>query len=332
LKNIAIYAIISIQLFIAIYLSYTIYLKNKVQNRSVSPMKLTKTTSYSSNKLIYYYEPTSNTSETIENNWIPPKVTYTINSDSLNEQHDYNIKKGSKTYRIITLGDSFTFGDGVSTQDNWTELLEKELNSHYTCEGADTYEVINLGVRGYDTEYEVERFRLRGVKYEPDLVIWTFGDLKRFKELMYPLAQKLKNENIDYILQKEKEFYGYNLNKSQVNENTLLSVANGLVARSLTKEQIIERQNVLISSFDEIFNNPLLYIEINDADKEIVKKIFSTRLSSKKIFTTYSFKNEERLPDYHFNLEGHKKMMENTLSTLIINKLLPCQIIKKQPK
>ena len=36
--------------------------------------------------------------------------------------------------------------------------------------------MLNLGLYGYDIEYAVERFRVRGQKYDPDLIIWLIKD------------------------------------------------------------------------------------------------------------------------------------------------------------
>ena len=58
------------------------------------------------------------------------------------------IKKNKDTFRIITLGDSFTFGMYINTKDNWTELLEDKLNSDMGCKNISMFEVINLGVGG----------------------------------------------------------------------------------------------------------------------------------------------------------------------------------------
>ena len=66
--------------------------------------------------------------------------------------------------RIVALGDSFTFGQGVDADERFTDLLEQEF---------DRLEVVNLGVCGYGTDQEVRVFEEVGVRYEPDLVLLT---------------------------------------------------------------------------------------------------------------------------------------------------------------
>jgi hypothetical protein len=60
--------------------------------------------------------------------WDHTRAYYTFNQDGLNERYDYNTTKPDGIFRIITLGDSFTFGHFVDTKDNWTERLEDLLN------------------------------------------------------------------------------------------------------------------------------------------------------------------------------------------------------------
>lgn len=116
------------------------------------------------------------------------KSVYNINSDTLNSVKDYSVQKPANTYRIITLGDSWTFGLYVNTEDNWPSVLERKLNS--TCKGKN-YEVINLAVEGYDTAYSLERYRRRGTKYKPDLVLWMHVDMFRYMEAILPSINKI---------------------------------------------------------------------------------------------------------------------------------------------
>lgn len=58
----------------------------------------------STSNLKYFYEPKPNIKYHHHN------TEYFINSDGLHEIKEYSIKKPEDTFRIITLGDSFTFG------------------------------------------------------------------------------------------------------------------------------------------------------------------------------------------------------------------------------
>jgi len=148
-------------------------------------------------KFKYFYSLKNNLVE--KNIWLNKEITYNYNSDGLHETNDYSLEKQPNVFRIITLGDSFTFGQNVDTKNNWTELLENELNNNQLafCENK-KFEVINLGVFGYGIPYIVERYRISGQKYNPDLVIWLESGtgFTRNKELTEPIILAcLEKEN-----------------------------------------------------------------------------------------------------------------------------------------
>jgi tetratricopeptide (TPR) repeat protein/lysophospholipase L1-like esterase len=70
--------------------------------------------------------------------------------------------------RIILLGDSVVVGFGIREIDH---LMSRQLERLYP-EGA--VEVLNLAVSGYCTRSEVELLKVKGVRYDPDLVILVF--------------------------------------------------------------------------------------------------------------------------------------------------------------
>src|SRR3989344_7968954 len=106
-------------------------------------------------------------------------------------------EKDLKNFRIITLGDSFTFGQYINTNQNYSEILEDNLNNNLHCREIKHFDVINLGVPGYDLEYEVERFNLKGLNYNPDLVIWLINDwnISIINELMKPINEELLKDS-----------------------------------------------------------------------------------------------------------------------------------------
>ena len=91
------------------------------------------------------------------------------NSDGLRDI-EYSTEKAAGVTRIIVVGDSIAYGLGVSREETYTTRLENILNHKY----GDTYEVINLGVNGYWTVQIYERFKDKGLKYKPDIVIYGY--------------------------------------------------------------------------------------------------------------------------------------------------------------
>jgi lysophospholipase L1-like esterase len=72
--------------------------------------------------------------------------------------------------RILALGDSFTWGDGIArTEDTWPYVLERFLRAR----GVEAI-VFNLADRGYTTVNEAEVLSSVGWWLEPDLVVVQF--------------------------------------------------------------------------------------------------------------------------------------------------------------
>jgi len=67
-----------------------------------------------------------------------------------------------RTFRILFLGDSQVFGDGVAHEDTFVEILQAELSQ---------IEAINAGVIGYGTDQQLLYYERGGAKLNPDLTI-----------------------------------------------------------------------------------------------------------------------------------------------------------------
>jgi lysophospholipase L1-like esterase len=97
------------------------------------------------------------------------------NRMGLREDRDYEPGKPTNTIRIVGIGDSGMFGWDVEQGEEYLAVLESNLNAR--ADGR-VYEVINLGVPGYNTQLEVESLRMKGLQYRPDIVIvgWCDND------------------------------------------------------------------------------------------------------------------------------------------------------------
>jgi len=74
-------------------------------------------------------------------------------------------------FRIIGLGDSFTFGRGVRVGDTFLARLQQRLDAEPE-RGA--FEVLNWGTAGYDTRDEAALLAHRGPTFDPNLVVLCF--------------------------------------------------------------------------------------------------------------------------------------------------------------
>ncbi len=87
---------------------------------------------------------------------------------------EYPREKPAGAFRILSLGDSTTFGFKVAPAQLYHSLVEAALNRR-EGPGGRTYEVINGGVPGYSSTQGLLFFQLRGVALRPDLVTIHFG-------------------------------------------------------------------------------------------------------------------------------------------------------------
>lgn len=154
-----------------------------------------------STNLKYFYEPKPNSISKFVQKWSGVESNYSINSDSLNEIIEYPISKDNDVFRIITIGDSFTFGLYVDQRSSYPKLLETSLNSKIKCDGISRFEVINLGVYGYDLEYAIQRLNKRGLKYNPDLVVWlvNYWNFEKINEYIIPITKQSYYQSIEQL-------------------------------------------------------------------------------------------------------------------------------------
>ena len=87
-------------------------------------------------------------------------------ADSMRDQN-YSSKKEEKSYRIVVVGDSFTFGPYLQFDDTFSKKLERWLNLN---KNQPKVEVLSFGFSGSSTKDEV-KYVNEAVKYNPDLII-----------------------------------------------------------------------------------------------------------------------------------------------------------------
>lgn len=85
-------------------------------------------------------------------------VEVKINSEGL---RDYEHESVSKKFKLLALGDSMTFGQGIEIDKTFLSVIEKKLG----------IEVIKAGVPAYGQDNELEYFKTKGAKYRPDAVV-----------------------------------------------------------------------------------------------------------------------------------------------------------------
>jgi hypothetical protein len=94
--------------------------------------------------------------------------TYSNNSLGWRGVREYRDYKQTK-YRVLFLGDSFTYGLGVNDDQPFPALVEKILTADRL-----SVETMNAGCPGKGTDYEVKLFDTLGRKFHPDITVLCF--------------------------------------------------------------------------------------------------------------------------------------------------------------
>ena len=109
-----------------------------------------------------------------QSKWKTKTVTNHINSHGLRGR-EVDLLPPPNTMRILLLGDSFTYGEGVEEDDTFSNQLEQLLNTSTMKDmGSLRYETINAGVSGYNTHDEYIYLKNRWMAFSPDLVLIVF--------------------------------------------------------------------------------------------------------------------------------------------------------------
>lgn len=121
--------------------------------------------------------------------------------------------------RILAIGDSFTFGNGVEDYQSFPKVLEALLNKK-----RDYYEVINAGVNGYGTDDELLFLKTEGYKYNPNIVILGFHVNNDIYDNLYPCVVDVLNGFL--VSKSEIDIYRSNILKKSITDTKLFLRTN----------------------------------------------------------------------------------------------------------
>ncbi len=86
-------------------------------------------------------------------------------------EKDFSYPKPTGTIRIMVLGDSFTWGEGLAVHERYTAIAEKLLNENFPDR---KFEVLNFGIRNVATTKERDVLHNFHSKVDPDLIVVGF--------------------------------------------------------------------------------------------------------------------------------------------------------------
>lgn len=102
------------------------------------------------------------------------QIRYCINSLGFRGK-EIPLEKRENVIRIITIGDSVTFGIGVDQPEIYSQRLEEFLNDYAAEQGLPvTFQVLNPSGCGWNTFNEIVWLEKRAIKYKPDIILLQF--------------------------------------------------------------------------------------------------------------------------------------------------------------
>jgi hypothetical protein len=94
------------------------------------------------------------------------------NQQGVREDHEIPSAKNDDEIRILFLGDSCTFGYRLAFEDTYVQRTEALLREKFPGISIDC---INAGVPGYTLFQGWRLLETRGLRFQPDLVVLSFG-------------------------------------------------------------------------------------------------------------------------------------------------------------
>lgn len=117
-------------------------------------------------------------------------VEYAINSEGLRDRKTHPTPKPAETWRVLLLGDSFTFGQAVDYDRTWPVLAERELERRGL-----RIDLVKAGIQGADTRSELILMRKMVQRYDPDVIVVGFLINDLYTNLPYTPGDKDAAEN-----------------------------------------------------------------------------------------------------------------------------------------
>jgi lysophospholipase L1-like esterase len=244
---------------------------------------------------------------------------------------NYSFGKSNKI-RIVFMGDSVVEGlEIVSPEERFTEILNDKLGEEF--------EVINLGVPGYNFVQELEYLKTVGLKFEPDYVFWgvCYNDMWIRSLELNKLSEKLQaiSRNAFYEkFYKTKSYFErimfrsslYRYVKYSFSKSTRLRFMDLFVNALTLEEEVLKN---LVQECDLLsrnkFRQAFYLLPINEGslsagEKTLLKK-FKALIKNKGFLSIdlneyfdalygRQFKNNLLADGCHLNANGHRLVAE----------------------
>lgn len=114
--------------------------------------------------------------------WKSEDAKEQTNSVGMRDHREYSEFPPDGTLRILSIGDSFTYGSQSANNETW---------QHYLRTNQPNWEVLNFGVPGYGLDQSYLLYEQEKQKWHPDVVIIGFftGDILRQTNVFRPFLE-----------------------------------------------------------------------------------------------------------------------------------------------
>lgn len=252
-----------------------------------------------------------------------PEYNYWRPTNSLGfGDYEWAMAKKPKEKRIMTLGDSFTEGDGAPYDSSYVFLLNKKLNA-----AGDSVYMMNAGVCGSDPFMNFVLLRDRLLPYQPDVVIQALGtnDMNTDINIRGGMERFQKDGTLKYksgpwwepiyaVSYVSRVFFhlaGYNellqKNKMSEEEEQKLSIqVEDLFHRyaTLCKQHNTRLVIVLRPDKQEILNNKYDY-DFSEIIQQLNADTTVRVIDLLPCYQNYIAQSHTAMPDYFWKHDGH---------------------------
>lgn len=195
----------------------------------------------------------------------------TINSFGLRDKNR-TLEKDINTYRIIAVGDSFTYGFGVNNNETYPAILEDLLNRHVQNK---QFEVWNAGfASGYTEDTFYLYLREKGLQFKPDMILvglYVENDVLDF------LKNNYTYDDYGKLVRVTSNFYHVENGKLRRGGSTEFSIGKRM---KLYLKKFLLRYSKIYAYFYNAFssmaaeeNNPIFDEEYSDIVQENFEKV-----------------------------------------------------------
>src|SRR3989442_549915 len=195
-----------------------------------------------------------------------PVWEISLNSDGFRDE-DFPKRKSPAAFRIICLGDSWTFGANVGQEEAYPQRLKALLRQEFPKAN---FEVFNLGVLGYSSYQGLELVRKTAIKMQPDMLTiayaWNDDSQAGFHDKEMANYKTSSTEKLVASLSESSESYKFMRSLALVLKYKPRSIGERLQAAAGSAQQAEEG-----TDYDKL--EPWIRVPIREYEKNILEMI-----------------------------------------------------------